>query len=285
MISNILLCNICQHSTTHSLLYVKWGFNIYKCDLCNTGQTQIPVNFDVTKIYDNSYFQGKQKDGYSDYPGSELVLRKEFRKSIRKLLEFTNPGGRLLEIGSAYGFFLLEAVKYFEATGLEISEVASAYARGRGLNIINSTINEEILSTTGKFDVLVLLDVIEHLQDPYNNLKLLISHLRPGGIIFITTGDLSSIFAQLSGKKWRLLTPPQHLFFFTKISLTKLLYSLNVEVLEVNYPWKNVPLGLVFYQITRRIGLNPSFLNLFNKLGLPINLYDAMQVIGKKKVP
>ncbi len=48
-------------------------------------------------------------------------------------------------------------------------------------------------------DVIVLLDVIEHLPDPHETLALCVRHLNPGGIVVLTTGDFGSPVARLLG--------------------------------------------------------------------------------------
>ncbi|MGY0570429.1 class I SAM-dependent methyltransferase [Bradyrhizobium sp. RDM12] len=144
---------------------------------------------------------------------SEAVLRIEFARSVRFLLQYIPKGAKILEVGSAYGFFLLEAEKFFTAEGIEISEEAAKFARSRGLAVRTGLVSEQVLHEMGKFDAIVLFDVIEHLPDPHATLALCWQHLNPGGVIVFTTGDFGSIPARAGMKNWRLMTPPQHLFF------------------------------------------------------------------------
>src|SRR5262249_56539606 len=91
--------------------------------------------FDPAAYYTENYFSGGHADGYADYLGAELVLRREFARSvdfIRKL----RSGGKLLELGCAYGFFLREAARYFEVAGIELADEAAAHGRRAGRNIL-----------------------------------------------------------------------------------------------------------------------------------------------------
>ena len=67
-------CKLCAHETQR-LLYTKNGFQIVRCDACGLVSTCLPQGFDTLRIYDDSYFSGGQRDGYSDYRSSQAVLR------------------------------------------------------------------------------------------------------------------------------------------------------------------------------------------------------------------
>jgi hypothetical protein len=127
-----------------------------------------------------------------------------------------------------------------------------------------------------------LLDVIEHLPSPRDTIALLVNYLDPGGIIVITTGDFGSLYSRLTGAHWRLMTPPQHLWFFSQASMQAMATSLGVEVEHLDHPWKVVPLSLISFQLTRMIGLRSKRIAISNRLGLPVNLFDAMRVVLRK---
>ena len=93
-------CHICNAGAfTH--LFQKGGFDILRCRNCEIVFTHIPRGFDLLGIYDESYFQGGQADGYGNYLGTEAVLRREFKKSVALLRKLTGnrPRLKLLELG------------------------------------------------------------------------------------------------------------------------------------------------------------------------------------------
>src|SRR5467141_3651644 len=53
--------------------------------------------------------------------------------------------------------------------------------------------------------------------------------------------------------------------------------SLGLEVEHLDHPWKVVPLSLISFQLTRMSGLRPKRIAISNRLGLPVNLFDAMR--------
>ena len=276
-------CPTCGRLTPHNRLYEKSQCTIFRCSQCGIGRTVAP-EFDPSSYYTEDYFSGGHDDGYADYVGSEPVLRAEFAKIVSLLGQYCPRGGRVLEIGSAYGFFLLEAKKHFQAEGFEISTEAAEYARSRGLSVRDGIVDEKNLSEIGDIDAIVLLDVIEHLPDPYETLAMCWRYLKPGGVVLFTTGDFGSAPAKILGRKWRLMTPPQHLFFFTRKSVDALATRLGGTVKRFDHPGKVVPLNLILYQLPRILGLRPpkQAPKFGGSLGLPVNLFDAMRVVLHK---
>jgi SAM-dependent methyltransferase len=272
-------CEACGRSAEHEVAHVKWGFPIFRCLRCGLGSIDAPPGNDA--IYAESYFQGGRRDGYANYAGSEAVLRREFAQSVA-LLRRHHDDGRLLELGCAYGFFLLEAQPYYECVGVEVAEAAVAACRARGLAVYHGVLDRALAERLGTFDAAVMLDVIEHLEHPRDVLEQLGAVLRPGGVLVLTTGDWNSAAARLLGRHWRLLTPPQHVFYFTPATLTTLLERAGFEVLEIAYPPKIVPLSLIVYQLFSRLGLRPPSGGALSEVGVPVTLFDAMRVVARR---
>jgi 2-polyprenyl-3-methyl-5-hydroxy-6-metoxy-1,4-benzoquinol methylase len=272
-------CLACGGSAA-STVFESHGFEIRRCHHCGHGRTVLDETFDPSTYYSESYFQGGVVDGYSDYQGSSEALRLEFRRIVRDILPFSRRG-RLLEFGCAYGFFLDEAAPHFaHVHGIEYSEAAARACRDRKLDVRTGPVAEELLD--GLYDTVVGLDVIEHVEDPHDTLKVLADHMPRAGVLVLTTGDWGSPMARLMGRRWRLMTPPQHLSFFTAKSLTTLLARIGLDVVSLSYPWKRVPLSLIAYQLQRMLGVTPHQIPALNRLALPINLWDAMRVIARK---
>lgn len=275
-------CNLCSSNDTKFLFY-KNNFQIRKCKNCKVVFTVIPMDFDLNSLYNEDYFQGKVKDGYNDYKGSESVLRAEFSKDVELLTKYTNKHSTLLEIGSAYGFFLDTVNGRYIADGLEIAADAVIFSRMRGHTVYQGTLDSEAVSKLGKRDIVCMFDVIEHLPNPAETIFLIDTILSEGGFLLLTTGNIESITAKVLGKKWRLMTPPQHAFFYSKKSLQFLLKAHNFEIVYMDTPSKFVPVGLFFYQLYRMTGIR---LKLFEKMTnryLRLNLFDTVRVLAKKR--
>jgi SAM-dependent methyltransferase len=256
------------------------GCDVLQCRSCGLGRTEAS-GFDPAAYYTEDYFSGGHSDGYADYLGAEPVLRREFARSVDFIRKYRDKG-KLLELGCAYGFFLKEASRHFEVAGVELAAEAADHGRRAGLNILSGLANEASLRQLGHVDVIVLFDVIEHLPEPHETLALCFQHLNPGGIIVITTGDFGSPVARLTGVRWRLMTPPQHLWFFTQESMRRLSASLGLSLVHVDHPWKTVPVSLIAFQLRRMLGLQAAGTTTASRIGVPVNLFDAMRVVLQK---
>jgi len=278
--ATLLACPACGTPTTHRFLYAKNGCEIFQCAACGLGRAQAPA-FDPAAYYTHGYFSGDRADGYADYLGAEAVLRREFARTVDFIRRYRR-GGKLLEIGCAYGFFLQEARRHFTVSGIELAKDAAAYCRRQGLAVEAGTA-DDAKRGSGPFDVIVLLDVIEHLPDPHATMAALARALAPDGVIVLTTGDFASLAARALRSGWRLMTPPQHLWFFTAASMARLGAGAGLEIACLDHPWKIVPLSLVAYHLGRMAGMRVKLPA--SRVGLPINLFDAVRVVLRKAVP
>ena len=278
--ANTRLCCACGSITEHDFRFHVNGCSIFQCRLCGTGCTDAQ-GFDPALYYAEDYFSGGRADGYSDYIGSEEVLRREFARSV-DFIRRHRRGGRLLEIGCAYGFFLTQARGHFDVIGLELATEAVDHARRAGLHVLQGEPDEKTLREIGNVDVIVMLDVIEHLPDPRKTLALCRRYINPGGIIVITTGDFGSVLARSAGKKWRLMTPPQHLWFFTREGMRRLATGAGFSMAHFDRPWKIVPASLALFQLRRILHVPVPRFTATSRLGIPINLFDAMRVVLQK---
>ena len=278
-----LICPACGTATAQRFLYAKNGCHILHCTQCELGRADAS-GFDPESYYTADYFSGGHADGYADYLGAEPILRREFAGTVDFIRRF-RPSGRLLDVGCAYGFFLQEARRVYDVSGIELAEDAAEHCRRTGLRVLSGVADEANLARLGAMDVIVLLDVIEHLPSPAETLALCARHLNPGGVLVITTGDFGSPTARLAGSRWRLMTPPQHLWFFSRESIRRMGESLGLWLEHFDHPWKLVPLSLIIFQLRRMVGLRPSSVTTPGSVGLPVNLYDAMRVVLRKPAP
>ena len=104
-----------------------------QCPSCGLGRTETSA-FDPVGYYTEDYFAGGHADGYADYRGAEPVLRREFARGVEFIRRFRGSG-KLLELGCAYGFFLMEAARHFEVAGIELAADAVGHCRRAGLTV------------------------------------------------------------------------------------------------------------------------------------------------------
>lgn len=122
-----------------------------------------------------------------------------------------------------------------EAVGVENSPVGNAHAQQFGV------IHRDLGNVDGKFDLIILNHVIEHLEDPVRVLKSLVSKLNEKAQIIIGTPNFDSAMAHLFRGKYRMLNEPTHISLFITDSLLRLIRDLGLKVETVQYPFFKSP--------------------------------------------
>src|SRR5215475_5882758 len=148
-------CPACGHMVDQRLRFRANSCDILQCSSCGLGRAEAS-GFDPAAYYTADYFSGRHADGYADYLGAELVLRREFARSVDFIRRYRR-GGKLLELGCAYGFFLKEAARHFEVAGIELAAEAAEHARRAGLHVLHGMADAATLQALGPVDVIVLL--------------------------------------------------------------------------------------------------------------------------------
>lgn len=75
----------------------------------------------------------------------------------------------------------------------------------------------------GKFDVILMYDVLEHLADPLSSLRRMRQHLEPDGVLIGQVPNWDSLLRRLFPRCWSGLQVPRHMSFFTAATLQQAL--------------------------------------------------------------
>jgi len=163
---------------------------IYQCPEC--GFLQCPELPEVTGFYeqleDEAYEAGRSPRSLQS----------------RKILEqVTNDqrAGRLLDVGAGSGMLVEQALQMgYRAEGIEPSRWLQSQAVERGLPVHLGILPSP--HCRGPYDVVTLIDVIEHVLRPLELLRAIRSVLAPGGVLAVVTPDVRSLAARLLGWRW-----------------------------------------------------------------------------------
>jgi 2-polyprenyl-3-methyl-5-hydroxy-6-metoxy-1,4-benzoquinol methylase len=171
------------------------------------------------------------------YLSEEEGRRELFTWVLRGLGGYHVRGERLLEVGSNVGLFLDTARGAgWRARGIEPSKWAVETGRERyGVDLEQKPL-ERLDDPPGSADAIVLLDVLEHLNDPLEALRRLRSLIDDEGILALSTINLAGFHARMRGEKWPWLIRP-HLHYFTPRTLNLLLREAGFRLIE----WSLVP--------------------------------------------
>ena len=152
-------------------------------------------------------------------------------------------GGRLLEVGCAYGYFLEEAKGRFSSrVGTDYSRDALARAHGTADQLVLG--GPEDLPLAEPFDCAACIHVIEHVYQPVEWLREIHRRLVPGGWLVLATPDAAAFWRPLMGRRWPFYKAPEHVTLFGRDSLVRLLASAGFGE-PVTLPYASYfPLGL-----------------------------------------
>ncbi len=225
-------CNVCGTPSPRER-FERDGFHIVECTKCGLVYVgEDPGAIDFAALYDESYYTGGREGVFADYVGQAPARRASARRRLWGLRRL-KPRGRLLDVGCAAGFFLVEARAHYDVRGVELSEFSSRFAREQfGLDVVTGTLDRAAFEDRA-FDVVTLWDVIEHVPDPAAVLAEVARVLAPDGRVVLTTGDIESTYARAQGAQWHLMTPPWHLYFFSRATMAALAARCGLRVLHV----------------------------------------------------
>lgn len=274
-----MTCRVCGHQET-TPRFAKDGVEILRCANCAVEFWLPEASVPVRDFYGRKYFEGASAAGYEDYRGLEPALRRSFARRLRTL--GPGDGRRLLDVGAAYGFALDEARRAgFEAFGLEVAGDVAAEAATRANGHIFRANAAALPLRNASCDVVTLWDVLEHLEDPGRALLEAARCLRRGGRLMLTTGDVTSIAARVSGRRWHLYTIPEHLFFFSPQGLRILLAKAGLEVREMRADGAYYSLSYLAERLRKTIfglGLRRTVSRTPRDLSVYVNLGDILLV-------
>jgi SAM-dependent methyltransferase len=281
-------CIACGESKQNRL----WG-SLERCASCGLVRArEIPSDKELARLYQEEYFFGKE---YFDYQADRPALEHNFAKRLKTLNAYMSKTTNLVEVGCAYGFFLnLVKTRVGHHRGYDVSEDGITFARKQlGVNASTDDFVQARI-TPSSVDIVCMWDVIEHLPRPEEYIKKVGEVLKPGGVLALTTGDISGWVARRRGPKWRMIHPPTHLYYFAPDTLAKLLERYGLKLVRVNYPATYRNLGSVINQIKLNRRAQRKWSKPFewldvvaartglHRLNLPLNTYDIMEVVARK---
>lgn len=283
------ICPICATLRSPVYRYEKNGFPIFSCTRCGVFFVfPQPTSDQIRKIYSENYFDRGNKYK-SAVENTDNPNYRNDQIKVALLQKFT-PTGTVLDIGCALGGFLQVAQEAgYNVSGIEISKSAVHHIqKNKNLDVICG----ELISAglpDGKYDIVTMWDVIEHLSDPISYIKEIQRILKPGGILALTTGDIRAVWPRLAKRHWQLMTPPQHLFFFHPQVIKSLLAQNNFSLKDVRYIGKYATIDFILFKANESFGgiIDP-IKTLARRLGVDkkqicINLHDIVTCIAVKE--
>src|SRR5581483_1211248 len=250
-------CRICGSFRSSEYLQGR-GYRIVECLDCGLRY----VNPQPTNRELQEFYAGFDLESTWRGDGEE-----RFDRSMRDFVLRFRESGSVLDVGSSRGNFLIAMRGAgFSVYGVEPSPKNSEFARSaNGIDSYTGTIEEFLAAPTRRnFDVVTVLNVIEHVPDPKQVLTGLRELMVNGGLLILGVPD-SRFHALVGGTRQKLgfadpfwmntrkhplvgFDPPAHLCSFEPATISQLAETCGFQVLAVrNAPimvnqdtWKNL---------------------------------------------
>lgn len=220
MIKEHSKCLICD-SERLKILRGYENYNLVKCTDCSfVFILAIPSELELQEYY-GMY-------SYSQNPYLSPITIKRYNELLNYFEQYRHLN-RILDVGCGVGFFLVEAKKRgWEVYGTEYS--SAGIERCKEKNIF---VKEGVLKASDfdykQFDVITSFEVIEHINNPKDEMTEISKLLRSGGLLYVTTPNFNSISRNLLKDKWAMIHYPGHLSYYTPNTLKRLMVNFGFK--------------------------------------------------------
>ncbi len=221
------------------------------CSTCGTLIVAIIPETDLTRVQDdnaknelyskNYWLEHSREDLHQSdiYSRSRTDMTDRCINWLRVLLQYKLPEAKAIDIGCGHGGFvsLMQAAGY-NAIGLEISPWVVDFGKKTfDISMHVGSIQQQTFKNQS-FDVIILMDVLEHLQDPMSTLTICKQLLKNNGMLFIQMPDFpfGKSYETLKNENAAFLShmlKDEHLFLFSRAAIIKLLKEkLNIQHIQ-----------------------------------------------------
>ncbi|MGB6985170.1 MAG: class I SAM-dependent methyltransferase [Candidatus Aquilonibacter sp.] len=215
-------------------------FRVVGCRRC--GHIYVNPRLDddaIEALYDEAYYDGRGFDRNTRY--ADLIegpgLIEHFSDEILTLEEVagTLAGRTILDIGCGSGG-LVRALrsKGAEAFGFDTSERSRELAREYGTPLAEDSI-DRLHAQGRRYDIVAAMEVIEHTLSPTAFLQSLRTLVRPGGVLFIETGNWNLVRLVPNTPY---VMPEGHIHYLTPVTLNAFFRKVGLDITGTcNFTW------------------------------------------------
>ncbi len=146
-------------------------------------------------------------------------------KNYQDLLTSFEPyrkTGRILDIGCGDGYFLQEAKKMgWKVYGTEYTDSAIEVCNNKGIQMHQGKLTPTNYAAD-YFDIITSFEVLEHINNPIEEVQNICTILRKGGLVYLTTPNFNALERYLLKEQYSVICYPEHLSYYTPRTLNYL---------------------------------------------------------------
>jgi 2-polyprenyl-3-methyl-5-hydroxy-6-metoxy-1,4-benzoquinol methylase len=208
-------CLMCGSDQLNDLEQFSHAF-LTKCQRCSfIFSKRIPSETELNEYYSSNYDVTRYFSSITEKRYNELLDQFEAQRKTNKILD----------IGAGYGFFLEVAKKRgWEVYGSEITDEAIEHCEKKGITMFKGPVSD-IDFEKESFDIVVCIEVLEHLNTPLKFTKKVSELLRTDGYLYLTTPNFNSVLRYRLKEQYNVIEYPNHLCYYTPQTLNKLFTS------------------------------------------------------------
>lgn len=216
-------CKLCNDSRNLSVIFKGWPRYFLKCNKCDLIFVgNLPSNrlyrLFIQKVHHLNGYQARRKTDWQAWQDWKIETYRNLGFFIFE--EKLPEEKRVLEIGSAEGKQLeIFKRRKWDTLGIEPNKYLARKCKNLGIDVIERRI-EDVVLPNQSFDLVIATHMLEHLKDPCVAVKKIFQALKDNGRVMLEV-PLTIDY-----------THPEHLFFFSKRSLTKLLEGSHFLIIK-----------------------------------------------------
>ena len=136
---------------------------------------------------------------------------------------------KLLDVGCGIGYFLEVAKdRGWDVYGTEYTDEAIQICSSKGINMEKGILNPNNYESK-EFDIITSFEVIEHINNPIDELTNFHKLLRKGGLVYVTTPNFNSLLRYRLKSEYNIICYPEHLSYYTPKTLKKVFLNTGFQ--------------------------------------------------------
>lgn len=247
----MMQCKWCGASTSIGKGPVaKPEWSRWRCSNCGMfGYVNEPDSGQLSQVYTSAWQDSNDSGTYAAGSTDEKIAQ-----SLLSAVDFSPASVKCLDYGGGKGNFAKALVN----KGVQDLTVFEPFGENPGIDSIRWASDMNDIEGE-KFDWIFMIEVIEHLLDPQQELNKVRQFLSPGGKLVITTPNARGWRARIDGFNWREAQNPTHINLFSaarlKICLTNAGFS-NVQRILRPVAYRATGARVLALALTQMMGID-----------------------------